>query len=433
VFNLTAGADQAVFDDDGVAANNTSQLRSNNGTFETTMFGHPASSLTLNAGAGDSPAVDFLDSLGTADLTIGSLTSAAARPDSIRVNNVVTSGTVNLAATGLIGELVFDVAPDIVANAAALLAGGNIDLDLQVSTVAAANTGSGFIEITTPAISWSALSAASPASPPCANRRFRRRESQDQQRCAQQRRSVHLGVGAGAAITNNAAVSPHRGSNTVTLKGDRMVLAAGTISAVAGSVILTGLRLRASNRPWLTDRCRGRHARTVRCRARHDHALRPGIVGNDRSRTSRSAARCTATVITATLALTGALSGGTSATPRHPSRPTSPYPILALDASESASTTLDNWTRRAPGVLQPCRCREHQQHRPAHARISSSTRQRGTTTTISTSSPLSDRRFVTSVRDLTLTAADSAVSGDDLTIAFVGGFSSTLPHRLPAT
>ena len=65
VFNLTAGADQAVLEDNGAAADNTSRLRSNNGTFETTVFGHPASSLTLNAGAGDSVAVDFLDSLGS--------------------------------------------------------------------------------------------------------------------------------------------------------------------------------------------------------------------------------------------------------------------------------------------------------------------------------------------------------------------------------
>ena len=59
VFNLTAGADQAVLEDNGAAADNTSRLRSNNGTFETTAFGHPASSLTLNAGAGDSVAVTF--------------------------------------------------------------------------------------------------------------------------------------------------------------------------------------------------------------------------------------------------------------------------------------------------------------------------------------------------------------------------------------
>ena len=254
VFNLTAGADQAVLEDNGAAADNTSRLRSNNGTFETTVFGHPASSLTLNAGAGDSVAVDFLDSLGTADLTIGSLTSAAVRPDSINVNNVVTSGTVNLAATGSIGELVFDVAPDIVANAAALLAGGNIAfLRLQVSTVAAANTGSGVTQInntgdlvvgTVSGIAGiTALGGMDLTSTGNITINNDVRSSTAFVRLE--------AAGLGSAITNNAAVST--AGLDIELKSERMLLAAGTISAVAGSVGLSGLGGAAINLGSQTD------------------------------------------------------------------------------------------------------------------------------------------------------------------------------------
>ena len=149
VFNLPGSTDTQL-EDNGIPVDGMSRLRDAGATpgFDTTTFAHPTSSLTIHGTAGDSVTVSLVDSLGSADLTIGSLTDAAVRPDSISVDNVVTSGTVNLAATGSIGELGIDGAPDIVANAAALLAGGSIAiLDLQVSTVAAANTGSGVTDI----------------------------------------------------------------------------------------------------------------------------------------------------------------------------------------------------------------------------------------------------------------------------------------------
>ena len=238
MFTLPSSADQAVFDDDGVAGNNSSRLRSNDGTFETTVFGNPASSLTLNAGAGDSVAVNFLDPLGTADLNIGSLTNAAVRPDSILVDNVVTTGTVVLAASGTISETSFDATPDITASALAMLASGGIlgIPEIQVATVAAANTGSGSINfnnfgdfaigtvggivgITTSDgihINQTGGSAGNLTinSPVNTSANI----------------AVLVAIGPGSMLTSNAAVSALHG---VYLVADRMALAGGTSSSGA--------------------------------------------------------------------------------------------------------------------------------------------------------------------------------------------------------
>ena len=52
VINLASGDgdNQAILEDDGNESNNTSGIRSGNGTFETTTFTNPATSLTINAG-----------------------------------------------------------------------------------------------------------------------------------------------------------------------------------------------------------------------------------------------------------------------------------------------------------------------------------------------------------------------------------------------
>ncbi len=52
VFNLTAGFDQAVLEDDGGPGNGLSQLRSANGTFETTIFTNPGTSLIVEGNGG---------------------------------------------------------------------------------------------------------------------------------------------------------------------------------------------------------------------------------------------------------------------------------------------------------------------------------------------------------------------------------------------
>ena len=274
VFTLPSSADQAVFDDDGVAGNNSSRLRSNDGTFETTVFGNPASSLTLNAGAGDSVAVDFLDLLGGADLTIGSLANAAARPDSINVNNVVTSGTVNLAATGSIGPLGIDAAPDIVANAAALLAGGSIEgLGLQVSTLAAVNTGSGFIDITNAGDlvigTVSGIAGITAASSVRINVNSANFTIDNDLR-----NSAGFIQLEGTTLTNNAAVSSG-GIFSVMSDGRPHGACRRHDQRCAGQRhVIPALRL--DDQPRLADRCRGRHARTVGLRAGHDHDSETG-------------------------------------------------------------------------------------------------------------------------------------------------------------
>ena len=50
VFNLPGANDQAILEDDGTASNGISQIRSQNGTFETTTFANPTGSLTVNLG-----------------------------------------------------------------------------------------------------------------------------------------------------------------------------------------------------------------------------------------------------------------------------------------------------------------------------------------------------------------------------------------------
>jgi autotransporter-associated beta strand protein len=53
IFNLPASAVDAVLEDDAVDGNDLSQLRSANGTFESTVFRNPAGSLAINAGGGN--------------------------------------------------------------------------------------------------------------------------------------------------------------------------------------------------------------------------------------------------------------------------------------------------------------------------------------------------------------------------------------------
>ena len=215
VFNLPGSTDTQL-EDNGNPADGMSRLRDAGGGFDPTTFGHPTSSLTIHGTAGDSVTVTLVDSLGAADLTIGSVTDAALRPDSITVDNVVTSGTVNLAATGSIGEPVIDGVPDIVANAAALLAGGSIaNLELQVSTVAAANTGSGFTDIINAGDLVVGTVSGIAGITAAGNISVQAR-------------------GAGSTLANNAAVSAGAGPGTqVSLNADRMTLAGGAISAGA--------------------------------------------------------------------------------------------------------------------------------------------------------------------------------------------------------
>jgi CHRD domain/Domain of unknown function DUF11/RTX calcium-binding nonapeptide repeat (4 copies)/Domain of unknown function (DUF4214) len=91
-FNLAAGADDAFLEDDGTAGNGMSQLRSANGTFETTRFSNPTDSLTIDLGDGD----DTLTVSGTAppdDLTAGLTIDGQAGNDTVTVNGALSLST----------------------------------------------------------------------------------------------------------------------------------------------------------------------------------------------------------------------------------------------------------------------------------------------------------------------------------------------------
>ncbi|MBN2024201.1 MAG: hypothetical protein JW809_15570 [Pirellulales bacterium] len=74
VFNLPSDGvtdDDAVLEDDGAPANNTSRIRSQNGTFETTTFTNPTGSVTVNMGAaGDTFTLASLDPAFDATVTV---------------------------------------------------------------------------------------------------------------------------------------------------------------------------------------------------------------------------------------------------------------------------------------------------------------------------------------------------------------------------
>src|SRR3954469_463227 len=89
IFNLPASASTAILEDDGTIGNGLSQLRSGNGTFETTTFVNPTGSLTINRGnAADTMLVTAAPDL-TSSLTLGSWISP--------LNSVSYSGSLTLA------------------------------------------------------------------------------------------------------------------------------------------------------------------------------------------------------------------------------------------------------------------------------------------------------------------------------------------------
>src|SRR6266540_358995 len=97
VFNLPGTADDAILEDDGTAANNTSRLRSGNATFETTVFTNPSGSLTVNAGSGDNVTINPTDSFGAANVTV-------ATPDTALLGSLQTTGVLSLTVAHSINQ-----------------------------------------------------------------------------------------------------------------------------------------------------------------------------------------------------------------------------------------------------------------------------------------------------------------------------------------
>ena len=135
-----------IFEDDGIVGNGVSRVRLENGT--TIDFTHPADLLTIVSKAGQTLVLDMVDSLGAANLVVGSLTDPTKNPDAILIDGLRgTSGTFTLAATGAISESGADAGADVVAGALALSAGTGIGtpanaIEIQVGTLEAeTNTG----------------------------------------------------------------------------------------------------------------------------------------------------------------------------------------------------------------------------------------------------------------------------------------------------
>lgn len=103
-------------EDNGIPGDNVSVIKDGSGVVIFT-FVHPVDTLGFTVSTpGVNLTVNMTDSLGAADLTIGSLTDPAVTPDSITVKGVRTTGTVTLVANGPITEGGNDAGADIVAG-----------------------------------------------------------------------------------------------------------------------------------------------------------------------------------------------------------------------------------------------------------------------------------------------------------------------------
>src|SRR5262245_13303276 len=91
VYTLPAAAGIVFLEDDGISGNGLLQLRSYNGTFDTTVFANPTGSLTINPGnGGGSLKVNDLSADFNAGLTIGAAGS--------EFSSVLFAGRLTLAA-----------------------------------------------------------------------------------------------------------------------------------------------------------------------------------------------------------------------------------------------------------------------------------------------------------------------------------------------
>ncbi|HEY1591413.1 MAG TPA: right-handed parallel beta-helix repeat-containing protein [Solirubrobacteraceae bacterium] len=164
VFNLPAGANSALLQDDATPGNNKSELFSGAHAFETTTFTNPSSSLTINGGGdGDALTVEPADSFTAANVTVGSEGSVAA--DSLTTTGTlrITAGSVTqpsgALAVGAVGvNTVGGIALSGASNAIGLFAGSAsgagaavsvVSSPLSVGTVAASGSFAGASGVST--------------------------------------------------------------------------------------------------------------------------------------------------------------------------------------------------------------------------------------------------------------------------------------------
>ena len=131
-------------DDNGIPGDGISVIRDINGVVIFT-FAHPADALGLTVNVpGVNLIINFTDTLGAADFSIGSLTDPAVTPDSVVMKSVRTTGSATLVSNTSIIEGGNDNAADIVA--------GDLIMSAQTGVGTAANameTQTSFIEAET--------------------------------------------------------------------------------------------------------------------------------------------------------------------------------------------------------------------------------------------------------------------------------------------
>jgi hypothetical protein len=120
VFTLTGGDDVAILEDDGVAGNGISRLRSGNGTFETTTFtSNTATSLTINLGGG----LDSLQVLALPDFSGALTVDGAAGQDTVSFDGATSLSALTVMAGGLLSN-----SAALAVSGAATLNTGHINL-----------------------------------------------------------------------------------------------------------------------------------------------------------------------------------------------------------------------------------------------------------------------------------------------------------------
>ncbi len=127
-FNLTAAGDQAQLEDEGTQGNNVVQIRSLNGSFETTIFQNPSSSLTINMFDGDD-----VFSVGNGVAAPGDFTAA------LFVDGNADSDTINLSGPLGIGANNADFFAENIDVSGPLTTTGNITADAGVGITGTAS------------------------------------------------------------------------------------------------------------------------------------------------------------------------------------------------------------------------------------------------------------------------------------------------------
>jgi hypothetical protein len=137
--------------DNGIPGDNTFVIKDASGNVIST-FVNPGDTLNFAASvAGVNLTLDFGESLGATNVTVGDLTNAAVTPDNVIVNQLQTAGTVTLVANQAISERGLDAAADIVASSVVLSAGTGVGagsaIEMQTGTLEA-ETATGGIALT---------------------------------------------------------------------------------------------------------------------------------------------------------------------------------------------------------------------------------------------------------------------------------------------